>query len=205
MWWTWSCCATKRSRFKSIAEPALKDLHKRKTFVLNEGQKYSNWSVQQKREAVTYYSENNNFAAEAKAIEALRNEKMAQRYMKILKIIDAKINQVEQLWAQHDLVDNAGASAQQLERIGLVQRDELDGTEEFPSIDDRINAVNKTEKDFTKLVEEMDQEIQKVQIENIQEDVDVFRQIQTWNLGTLQPKIKELTPNQLVMEDSDEN
>lgn len=199
------CCGTRRSRFKSIAEPALKDLHKRKLFVLNEGQKYSDWSVQQKKEAVSYYSQNNNFAAEAKAIEALRNDKMAQRYMKILKIIDAKINQVEQLWAQHDLVDNAGASAQQLEKIGLVQRDELDGTDEFPSVDARIDAVNKTEKDFTKLVEEMDEEIQKVQIENIQDDVDVFRQIQTWNLGKYDNQIKELTPNQLVMTSEDES
>lgn len=199
------CCGTRRSRFKSIAEPALKDLHTRKLFVLNEGQKYSDLSSKQKIEAVKYYTQNNNFAAEARGIEALRNEKMAQRYMTILKIIDAKINQVEQLWAQHDLVDNAGASAQQLEKIGVVQRDEMAGTDEFLSIDARIEAVNKTERDFSKIVEEMDQEIQKVQVENIQDEKDVFRQIQEWNLGKFEPKIKDMTPNQLTMVSSDEN
>jgi putative lipase involved disintegration of autophagic bodies len=195
------CCSSRRTRFRSLADPVLKELHKRKEFLTSEGRKYSTLSVAKKKEAAEHFRDKDEFMAEAKAIEAIRNDQIASSYMKILKIIDSKIKAVQQLWSDHDLIDNVTSTADHLQSLGLIQKDEMTGTEQFPSIDDRIKAANKTEQDFKVLIADMNDEIKKVSMTGVEEIGDVFSQIQRWSLGELQSprQMKEMTPAELEM------
>jgi hypothetical protein len=180
----------------------IRDLKEKKKIVEQEGNRHANESVQQKRDAVRFFNENEMFRAQIKAVEAIRTEEMAQRYFTIYKIVDDKLRQVETLWSHHDLIDNMDSTASQLQQLGVIQRAEQEGDDEIPSLETRIDSSNKMLSDFTSLVQRMEDEIQRVPINASQNVDDVLKRVQLWSMGKVQPVInrdKNLSPNALAM------
>jgi hypothetical protein len=180
----------------------IRDLKEKKKIVEQEGNRHANESVQQKKDAVRFFNENEMFRAQIKAVEAIRTEEMAQRYFTIYKIIDDKLRQVETLWSHHDLIDNMDSTASQLQQLGVIQRAEQEGDDEIPSLETRIDSSNKMLSDFTSLVQRMEDEIQRVPINASQNVEDVLKNVQLWSMGKVQPVInrdKNLSPNSLAM------
>jgi hypothetical protein len=200
--WLFPCCASRKTRFRSIAGPVIRDLKEKKKIVEQEGNRHANESVQQKRDAVRFFNENEMFRAQIKAVEAIRTEEMAQRYFTIYKIVDDKLRQVETLWSHHDLIDNMDSTASQLQQLGVIQRAEQEGDDEIPSLETRIDSSNKMLSDFTSLVQRMEDEIQRVPINASQNVDDVLKKVQLWSMGKVQPVInrdKNLSPDALAM------
>jgi hypothetical protein len=200
--WLFPCCTSRKTRFRSIAGPVIRDLKEKKKIVEQEGNRHANESVQQKRDAVRFFNENEMFRAQIKAVEAIRTEEMAQRYFTIYKIVDDKLRQVETLWSHHDLIDNMDSTASQLQQLGVIQRAEQEGDDEIPSLETRIDSSNKMLSDFTSLVQRMEDEIQRVPINASQNVEDVLKKVQLWSMGKVQPVInrdKNLSPNALAM------
>jgi hypothetical protein len=200
--WLLPCCASRKTRFRSIAGPVIRDLKEKKKIVEQEGNRHANESVQQKRDAVRFFNENEMFRAQIKAVEAIRTEEMAQRYFTIYKIVDDKLRQVETLWSHHDLIDNMDSTASQLQQLGVIQRAEQEGDDEIPSLETRIDSSNKMLSDFTSLVQRMEDEIQRVPINASQNVDDVLKKVQLWSMGKVQPVInrdKNLSPDALAM------
>jgi hypothetical protein len=180
----------------------IRDLKEKKKIVEQEGNRHANESVQQKRDAVRFFNENEMFRAQIKAVEAIRTEEMAQRYFTIYKIVDDKLRQVETLWSHHDLIDNMDSTASQLQQLGVIQRAEQEGDDEIPSLETRIDTSNKMLSDFTSLVQRMEDEIQRVPINASQNVDDVLKKVQLWSMGKVQPVInrdKNLSPDALAM------
>jgi hypothetical protein len=197
----WLCCAPKdkTSRFRTLATPILAQFHSDSTFAFEEGQKYSNISTNQKSEAITFFEANNRFAYEARAIEALRNEAMAQTYLAKLKVISRNIERVQKMWAHNDFMESAEKGAMQMKKIGAVQMDEMHGSEETLSGQEKIEQINAIEEQLMKISREMDEELESVKFDSSFETVDVRKTILEWKLQKGATKEKNnLSLNDLV-------
>jgi hypothetical protein len=206
------CCSPRRpTRFQSVAELNLKTLQAEHDTFRNKGRIYAAVALAKKREAAEYYRQGNTFEALATAMEAKTHEEMAMRFLHIVEKAQYTIREVNRQSADYDMLDSAATTAEVLSKLGSVQREGLDGTEEVPSIDVRIEATNRIVDDFKRLVAQTDVEMKKVVLgtgnENGVEEDDLLTEIQRWGLGQLQspqPTARDLTPDQLEMTREDD-
>ena len=202
MWWCF-CLGPRTSRFRSVAQPTLNRLQKAAATWKTTGQTYARVALEKKREAATYYRQGDDYMARATAMEAVTHEKMAMRYLEMVQTAQGRIEQVHQLWATHDKLDDAGATAEDLRSLGVVQKDELEGTDKVLSIEARIDAANKMVDNFSQLVQETDCEIRKVSTGVCDDNADdLLKQVQRWASGQFNSpeQMRNMAPAELEMD-----
>ena len=199
----WFCCGGRQpNRYQHHAEQTLKRLQISHDAQRAKGRVYAAVALAKKREAAEHYRQGNTYEAMATAMEARTHEEMAMRFLKMVESTQGTIREINRQWAAFEKLDSATATAQDFAKLGIVQKRELDGTDELPSLDARIDAANKMLDDFKRLVEETDTQMKEVVTGSGGDDnEDLLREIQRWGLGQLQgpPEPRNLTPDQLEM------
>jgi hypothetical protein len=140
MWWWFSCCAPRQTRFNVRAQPVLRDLRERERHFSREAAAYESVAKSRRGEAVEYYNKNLLVQAQSAGLEAKRNVAMAARYMRIIEIIDTAIEKIQTLCVQHDLVDDFSATAHKLDDLGIVQENEV-GAGDTDGDDDETDTI----------------------------------------------------------------
>jgi hypothetical protein len=199
--WFFSCCGgPKQTHFRSRAVPALRKLQSEYEALKGQGQTYAATALAKKLEAARHYREGSTFYARVTAMEVRTNEEMAERYIEILASLQTAIREINRLWAAHDKITSASATALDLHDLGIAQGEELTGSDVQLSLDQKIDAANKMLEDFLQVVERTDNEIKKMTGGSDDGD-DLLKQVQMWEMGQIHapPQLRDMTPDQLEM------
>jgi hypothetical protein len=189
----------KLTRFKSVARPIIASLKAREQHYIQQAGHHSKLSASMKSEAIKYFRLNNDALAISSGMAAIREMEQAKRYLLIITQINTVLDQINQLWAQHDAVSNSSTTAGELKQLSSVQTQEMktihdeDG-KEIVGIPDRIQTSNQITEEFVELVQDMDTTINNIEIKPtesmITEPKDILAAIQGWDIGE-----KDVTDN----------